>query len=262
MVDQVKTAYIPMGIEHDPRIPPLGRVITAEITHLPDGEYALDAKVEVFEEGDVVPLTGVRRMKMNFCESEAVVLVDDRAFRDNDDQKLLEEVRSILGAERETEGKKAVEPIAVLIIALKIGASGIVGGIGKRIGEDLWRSIRPKLKALFQRKRNSTAQLLNFAVTVEIDGAPRLVEVILSDPRDADVDSIGPRVLEQAISAAAVQIKAAPYLVRFVYGFSADEGLAFSYAVSMNGVPILGTGERSQRSVSGGVSIGGDVADV
>ena len=62
MVDQVKTAYIPMGIEHDPRIPPLGRVITAEITHLPDGEYALDAKVEVFEEGDVVPLTGVRRI--------------------------------------------------------------------------------------------------------------------------------------------------------------------------------------------------------
>ena len=44
MVEQVKAAYIPMFIEHDPRIPPQGRVTSAEITPRGDGEFAIDAK--------------------------------------------------------------------------------------------------------------------------------------------------------------------------------------------------------------------------
>jgi len=54
LVDLVNKQYTPMGIEHDPRIPPVGRVLSAHIEELEDGEFAVDGIAEVFEEGELL----------------------------------------------------------------------------------------------------------------------------------------------------------------------------------------------------------------
>jgi hypothetical protein len=52
MVGLIRSAYLPMWNNHDPRIPPFGRVVAAEVRQLSDGECAVEAEIEVFEEGD------------------------------------------------------------------------------------------------------------------------------------------------------------------------------------------------------------------
>ena len=37
LVRQLRANYIPIGFEHDPRFPPLGRMIDATVVELPDG---------------------------------------------------------------------------------------------------------------------------------------------------------------------------------------------------------------------------------
>ncbi|HEY9152739.1 MAG TPA: hypothetical protein VIN60_07630 [Anaerolineales bacterium] len=48
-VRSINQQYMPMGVEHDPRIPPIGRILSAHIEELEDGEYAVDGIAEMFE---------------------------------------------------------------------------------------------------------------------------------------------------------------------------------------------------------------------
>jgi hypothetical protein len=50
--EHVDGAYLPFIFNHDPRCPPMGRVVRSEVTSLADGEHALEGEVEVFESGD------------------------------------------------------------------------------------------------------------------------------------------------------------------------------------------------------------------
>lgn len=58
-VRQIRKQYLPLIKEHDIRYPPRGRVVSAEVIKLHDGEYALQGTAEVFEESDSIEsLTG------------------------------------------------------------------------------------------------------------------------------------------------------------------------------------------------------------
>jgi hypothetical protein len=240
MVKQIASSYIPMGIEHDPRIAPLGRIVSARIVELDDGEHALDAEVELFEGGDIIPFdSGSRRATVHYCQSERVCITDDRVFRDEEDQRDLADIADLLQAERRTEGKKALEPIAVLIIGAKLTGAAVLGGFGKKIGEDAWKALRTKLTKVFSKKRPTSAQLLTFAITAEIEGEPRLVEIVLSDPEAADIDGCKPEVIEAALQAVIAAVQDMPYLIRFHFAYSATGGLNLRFAVAMNGVPVV-----------------------
>lgn len=39
LVDGIRSSYIPIWDEHDPRKPPLGRIASAEVCERNDGEY-------------------------------------------------------------------------------------------------------------------------------------------------------------------------------------------------------------------------------
>jgi hypothetical protein len=262
IVDQVNAAYIPLGLEHDPRIPPVGRVVSAEIEETRDGEFAVVGVMELFEEGDKLPFGGgLRRALVRFCESEAVVVIDDRAFMSSEDQALIEEVRAVLNAERVTETKKSLVPIAVLTLALKLAGTGLMSGVFAKIGGDSWSALKPKLKKLFARKRDTPAQILNLAFTIVVSGEPRLIEVVLSDPAASDIDSIGPLALEEAIATANIEIVRAPYLVRIVFAYSALAGLQLQFAVASSGVPVLFAGSLPPIPQLKGLSVGGSDAD-
>ena len=45
MREQIRNSILPCDVNHDPRFAPFGRVIDAEITHLPDGEHALEGEI-------------------------------------------------------------------------------------------------------------------------------------------------------------------------------------------------------------------------
>ncbi|PSO50582.1 MAG: hypothetical protein BRC33_02810 [Cyanobacteria bacterium SW_9_44_58] len=52
MKKQLDHTYLPLTIEHDIRNPPVGRIVSAEIVKLEDGNYLLEGEAEVFESTD------------------------------------------------------------------------------------------------------------------------------------------------------------------------------------------------------------------
>jgi hypothetical protein len=48
MYEQLRANPIPINIEHDPTMPPVGRVVGARLRELPDGELLLEGEEELF----------------------------------------------------------------------------------------------------------------------------------------------------------------------------------------------------------------------
>jgi hypothetical protein len=240
MVELLNRSYLPVGVEHDPRVPPIGRVLSAEVRKREDGEFEVAADVEIFEPGDRIKFGMEKRRTIVRCNvDDRIAVIDDRAFLTDEDQSVIGEIRNLLDARAETESKKALDPIAVLTIAVTIVGTKIAEGFVGQIGGDVWEAVKGKLKTLFRRPRNSPARLLNFAATVEINGERRLVEVILSDPSDADIDQLDPTIVDEAISGARAVVDSNAFLVRFVYSYSRADGLRARFAVAASGAPVL-----------------------
>jgi hypothetical protein len=66
MVDQANSSYIPYGVEHDPRIPPLGRIQRARLVPLQDGEAAIEADIEIFDDPNLPSFDPTRKMALQF----------------------------------------------------------------------------------------------------------------------------------------------------------------------------------------------------
>src|SRR4030065_241004 len=117
LVTHINTAYLPVGIEHDPRIPPVGRIASAEIKELEDGEYAVDAILDIFESGDIIELTDSKRLLPIHENIVGELHISyDRNFRNAEDQILIKEIGELFDARPQEEMKKALDPITVLTI--------------------------------------------------------------------------------------------------------------------------------------------------
>jgi hypothetical protein len=187
---QINHSYIPVGVEHDPRIPPQGRVIRAWIVELADGHYALEGELELFEEGDVYgDLPEDRRIaKQGYSSGSSLGLSADRGLRHEHE---IEELAALLGTEAEEEIKKAFDPIAVLTVAGAFVMGGIAGGFLPRLGEDAYDALKSKLKELFARRNKQPAEtLLRLALVVTADHGEIEIEVILSRPDDRSIEAL------------------------------------------------------------------------
>jgi hypothetical protein len=182
-------------------------------------------------------------------------VADDRAFRSIEDQEIISAIAADLGAQRETEAKKSVESIAVLTIGLLL--KGVVTGVGAKIGGEVWVKIRPKLASLFAKKRASPAQLLKFAIAVQVLDEERLIEVIVSDPQPQDLGAIRTEVLDQAIKSAVMEIERGPHLVRIVFEYSSATGLLLTYAVATSGQAVPYARALPEGLPHSAVSLGG-----
>lgn len=115
LVDQSRKHLIPVLFNHDPRVPPVGRMIGAEIQSLPDGEFALVATSEIFEPGDDdTSSDDSREMRLREFESTGFTVVYDRSYGSDADQAVLEELSGAANVHAKREDKKAFEHKAAL----------------------------------------------------------------------------------------------------------------------------------------------------
>jgi hypothetical protein len=99
MRDQTNEQIIPMGVEHDPRIPPQGRVLYAEIVELKDGEYALEGVAEIFDEDySNIEEVGDREILIREFKENEFKIIADRSFRSEEKQQVLEEISNLFGS--------------------------------------------------------------------------------------------------------------------------------------------------------------------
>ncbi len=112
--------YLPFTDEHDIRNAPIGRVASATIVRLDDGEFALNGTFEVFEQGDTIfSLAGDgRKIRIESSDISTFNVEYDRSYESIDGRELLALLVELSPASRHAvQVKKSVEYIPTLVIA-------------------------------------------------------------------------------------------------------------------------------------------------
>jgi len=238
---QMSARYIPFGVEHDPRIPPIGRVVGAQIKLLEDGEFGLEGEIEVFEPEDELPLSeDGRDIPLRSYPETRLQVVYDMALEDAESSVIIADLSKSLGTDPSQEMKKAFEPISVLVIG---GAAFVLGqlaqGFFTRLGEDGYEVLKAKIRKLIERRHSvGKDTLLDIALVVPIDGYEVEVSVLCKNPSDADVQDIVERQLGRIDNALPALLDSRLGIRRLVFEY--EEGdVHLRFAVRRDAVPLF-----------------------
>lgn len=239
MVEQINTQYIPITIEHDPRIPPQGRIKSAKLIKLEDGHYAVEEIKEIFEEGDEINVVDPsREMPLPIYDSDVLQITFDRSYRDDASQRLINDISSLLGSSPQEYEKKALEPISILIIGGFYLLGKIASGFFNKLGSDAWDALKSKLKILFEKKKKEAQEnLLMFQLSISVEGLIVNTEVVLTNPSDDDIDSFFENGLSKLDQIIPSLINKHPEVKKIVFTFS-DNDLSLLFSVRKDAVPI------------------------
>jgi hypothetical protein len=191
MKAHIDVALLPFIYNHDPRQPPLGRVIGAEICELKDGEYSIEADVEVFEPGDELPFDDRGEIRYRPLPSEHLVLSIDRTFSQEQFAKPIADITRLFGSEPVYEVRKALEPIAVLGIGLGVVAVGkFASSFFSKLGSNAADALSARLKEAFREAKTPEEHLLRIEFEFLHEGNQCRAEIIVSGPSQADIDGL------------------------------------------------------------------------
>ena len=237
-VNLVNQQYTPVGVEHDPRIPPIGRVISAQIEELPDGEFAVDGIAEIYETGQEIEFRDDGREIPIELPSEGIKISPDRSYLQPNDKELLIELESLVNGEIKPQLKKSVDPISILIIAASFAAGGIAQGFLGKIGEDVWEKLKFKINELVNSKpRVDKDRLLVFEFTVDLENNPLCLETILTNPSESDIRKFLDEGLEQLDKNTNRFFQHRHYLRKVVFEYK-DGTLKVTFGLRKDGVPL------------------------
>ncbi|WP_276975646.1 hypothetical protein [Flavobacterium filum] len=240
MVKQTNKGIIPLGVEHDPRIPPQGRVIKAELVLMDDGEYAVEGTAEVFN-GDFSTLadTGEREIPVRKYKPGKFKIVSDRNFRDENSKKNIDDLKQILqGAKAEEEIKKSFDPISILTIGGSFIAGAITAGFLKEIGADAYKALKAKLIDIFtENPKEGQEKLFTFDTTISKGDKSINVEVIISSPTVDDIQKFFDEGVQQLDQVLPRHFENEKGFSRIVFEYKAGH-LEVKFAVLKNGVPV------------------------
>ncbi len=194
MAKQIKERYLPMQVEHDIRYPPVGRVISAEVVELPDGEYALQGAAEIFEEDDSLEsLRGDgRTISVDSRDITTIAVEYDRTFRSREGQELIHELSGIAGEDDQPKQvvKKALDPLSTLVILAGVFIVGQISkGFFSKLGADLYDKLKSTLIKYF-RKEVSSEQVLDLCFLVKKLDRNLEVHVLVSNPTEKKLSEV------------------------------------------------------------------------
>lgn len=237
MVQQVKTNIIPMGVEHDPRIPPIGRIIDAKLRKREDGEHEVVGIVEIFEDGDEIPFSE-RRLPDRKPDTEKINLIYDRSYRSEQDQIIINNIAKILDSSPKEESKKSFDVLSVLAIVGAFTAGAISSGFFNSLGADAYELLKGNIKKLLGRKGKETDErLFKFNPTIEINDRIVDVEVIMTNPSESDIDSFFDEGIKELDTVVMDYIKDKS-VKKIVFEYE-NKKINIRFGVRIDGVPMF-----------------------
>lgn len=239
IVNQVNMYSIPLGTEHDPRIPPYGRIESAKIIKLDDGEYAVEAVFEIFEHVDDFKLSKPsKELPPRNSDLAEFHLVYDRNFRDDEDHVLINDISELFGTDSREELKKAFEPLTVLTIIASFVIVGIARGFLNKLGEDGYLLLKDLLKKLMGRKKEGEVEkLLQFQLVIHLDQQAIEVDVILTNPSNYDIDKFFDTEFKKLDQLIFLYSNSDIGLRRLIFEYK-NGALGLSFALRKDGVPL------------------------
>jgi len=241
LVETINSTYVPMSQEHDPRIAPVGRVVSAELVALPDGEHAVDAVMELFEGESVRYEPNGRRLAVRTYNADDATVVAryDRSFDDDESLKLLGEVGEVLGVEPQQELKKSVEPVSVLALVGAFLAGQISVGFLQAIGQDAWEKVKERYRKLVVRQQALSKDRILMAdlFLARGDGTQLNVQVLVEQPSIDDVEALYETAMRRLEEVAPMYLGNSDTVARVVFEYR-DGKLTELYSVRDDGVPL------------------------
>lgn len=237
---KVNAGYLPLMVEHDLRIPPIGRIAAATVVELEDGERAVRGTVEIFEGTDTEEILSGdgREIAIPRREYAAFGIEYDRSYETDEGKEFLANLRALSpDVEAVPTVKKAVEPISTLTIAA--GAfvlGGIATGFLGRIGEDLYLGLTTALVKRFRRAEKP--RLLDFRFSVTRGEQTIEIHLLLENPSGEEIEALLSSRFGE-IDAFLNRINFAEHPIAKVFLRYDSRGLTLRYAVRRNCVPLL-----------------------
>jgi hypothetical protein len=189
LAEWIGTHFVPIGVEHDPRRAPIGRIASAFVRDRSDGESEVVATLEVFEKSDAVD--NDQRELILRDRGEGLSITYDWTHRHAADQEDIEAIANALGTEAIYEGKKAAEPISVITLAAGFILSSIAAGFFGELGSAAYIRLKERLVRIFRRKNiRQGEQLLKLSFFRECDGKPVEVVLLVTNPSEEDIDGV------------------------------------------------------------------------
>ena len=239
LADQINTSYIPMGTEHDPRIPPHARLISARVELLEDEEMALIGVREVFESGECVPFFDNGREAPLAGELNTPIhVVFDSSYDDTTSWAIIEEMSKLLKSEPQKDVKKSVAALSIIGIAGGFVLGEIASGFLKKFGSDGADALKAYIRQLLAGRTPSEDKMLSIKAFVEYEGRVIEAELIVTNPTPEEINFLFSQGLEQFDRIIKVAIKNHPNARKLLYQLE-NGNITFSYAVRRDAVAIL-----------------------
>lgn len=239
-VRQVRECYIPAGVEHDIRNPPMGRIVSGEVVRLPDGEHGLLVTEELYESTDTASsLAGDGRRMVTSCrETQGLAVMYDRTFDSEAGRTLLADLASLTdGQEPPRPGfKKALEPIPTLIMSAGIFLlGGVASGFLSRVGADAYDNLKAALRRYLSTEK-PRERIFDFCMYVHAPRGEMEVHILLTSPSPDELAA----ALDGSLASVDRLLAQLPMnevdIARVVYQVGAD-GPYLLYTVRGDGVP-------------------------
>lgn len=185
--------YLPFTVEHDIRKAPIGRVASATIVPLDDGEFAVSGTFEVFEPGDtLVSAQGDgRKMRIEHDDIAIFKVGYDRSYETAEGREFLKALADLSPESRSVvQVKKGLAPISTLtIIAGTFVGLAVATGFFNKLGADLYDGLKNVLKAHFQPNKEPQECLLDFQLTT-IAAEPIEIHLLLTNPTPETIEAL------------------------------------------------------------------------
>lgn len=232
--------HIPFIVEHDPRIPPIGRIVDACIKQLEDGEYGVEATIETYEWDEEIPLIDdSREIALHDHRADKLEIMYDRNFQTLDDQLLIRDLASLFGTEPKEEVKKALDPLTVLTICGVFLLGGIAKGFLSKLGGAGYELLSDRLKKLMAKKRpGEKEKLLSFQFIIQHGQYTIETEMILTNPTDNDIERVLANGLQELERVLPRYCNPATGIKKAVFEYS-DDTVKFKYGIRKDAAPLM-----------------------
>lgn len=234
---QHKKFYIPITIEHDPRIPPVGRVESAEVVELEDGEWGLEGTCAYFEEGDEdIPVTDGKTLVIERENPKRFKVMYDFSYDTPEGREVIKKLSEISGEKASLGIKRGLDPISILTIVVGFIAVNYAIGFLQKLGSDDVDKLK-KILADYFKNKSGKERLLHWIMRTGINGQSVELGVIATNP---DSNSIN-RFIETGLGnldGALEKLNIEPNLARIVFEYK-DGKLSHLYALRKDGITLI-----------------------
>jgi hypothetical protein len=260
MVDALNAHYIPFGVDHDPRIPPVGRIASATLEPFQGDHFAIVGTLELWDDGDTSDqLIGDGRSPPPPTQPAAVfeVLYDRPGIQELGIEPFADLARLAGESVRpKYHAKKAAEPLSTVLIVCGSFASGaIAGGFFNALGADIYAAFKEKLGKLFK-PRKSGERLLALHFGVRTGERVVSADLIASDPSEPAVALLLAGGLSEFDRVVEETLRSHPRAAKVVCHWERGK-VELLYWVRDDGVPSVLRPIDLKRLESGGLSMGG-----